>query len=101
MDKLCVWTNFVNSQTGKNNYLQNIDATIGELKPTQKVTFFEQKYDFIKNYPSWFQDKFKFAKLNQYIFPGFFLNTKINSLLSFLHSRTKVFHIKTYAVNLI
>ena len=52
MDKLCVWTSFVNfSQTDKNNYLQNIDATIGKIKPTQKVTFFEQEYDFIKLVP--------------------------------------------------
>ena len=39
------------SQTDKNQYLQNIDATIGKLKPAQQVTFFEQEYDFTKLVP--------------------------------------------------
>lgn len=42
MDKTfgLIFADFVNfSQTNKNNYLQNVDATIGKLKPTQKLTF--------------------------------------------------------------
>ena len=46
-----MWTSFVNSQADKNNYLQNIGATIGKLKPTQKVTFLEQKCGLIKIVP--------------------------------------------------
>ena len=31
--------------------MQNIDARIGKLKPTQKVSFFEQNCDLIKTVP--------------------------------------------------